>query len=513
MSNSSISKTIAKNTIYLYLRMIVTLAIKLYSSRVILQILGIEDFGLYNLISGVIVMMHFITSAMSGVSQRYLSFEIGRNNIIQLRKVFTMSLNTNLILTLFIVIIFETIGIWFINYQLVIPYDKVNIAMWVYQLSILTFIANIIRITYNSLIIAYENMQFFSIISIAETIFQLVIIYCIRHINISALVSYNILLLSVSIIFTGIYIYYCHKNYREASRYKYFWDGKLLFELLSYSGWSMVMSIANLGAQQGGNFLLNRFFNLSINAAYGIANQVGAAIYMFSSNFQTAFVPQITKKYANGDRNDLNSFIFNVTSISYYMMLIISIPVLLNMEYILDLWLDEVPTHTTLFCQLVIIFQLIDSFQAPLIHLIFATGKIKTYSLWLSSLIILNIPLSWYMLSIGKPSYYILLIRVGINLLTAIVRTIYLKSFIGFPLKIFVRNIFVRITLTTFVILILNSLLNDFLHQKTNSIIIISTLLIFLTISIIYIIGINKRERNFILSILSKSSIFKYIKK
>ena len=493
------TKRIAKNTIFLYVRMIITMLITLYTSRVILNVLGVEDYGVYNIIAGIVVLLAFLQTAMTNASQRYITYELGKGELESVKKVFSMSMTTHITISLLIFFLAETIGLWFINTQLNIPANRMLAANWVYQFSILTFIVNLIRIPYNASIIAYENMSFYAYISIIESILKLLIVYVLCISPSDKLILYAILLCGVAIICTFIYKIYCCKKFLTCN-YTYFWDKKLYWQLMRFSGWTMLGGISNVSAQQGGNILLNMYNGVVSNAAFGIANQVSYAVYAFSSNFQIAFNPQITKLHAVGDSLHLNNLVNKASLFSYYLMLLFAVPFMINTEIILKLWLKNVPEYTVGFCQLMVVYQLIDAFQAPLNTLIFSTGKIKNYNIWLSALIFCNIPLSLYLLSIGKSPYYVLGIRAGINLLTAIIRVVYVRYFMNFPFL----HVVLKILAVTVLAFSGSIWVKMNLNSDTGGFILSSLIAIIITGIVVYWIGIGKTERSFFHSILKK---------
>ena len=497
------TKRIAKNTIFLYVRMIITMLITLYTSRVILNVLGVEDYGVYNIIAGIVVLLAFLQTAMTNASQRYITYELGKGELESVKKVFSMSMTTHITISLLIFFLAETIGLWFINTQLNIPANRMLAANWVYQFSILTFIVNLIRIPYNASIIAYENMSFYAYISIIESILKLLIVYVLCISPSDKLILYAILLCGVAIICTFIYKIYCCKKFLTCN-YTYFWDKKLYWQLMRFSGWTMLGGISNVSAQQGGNILLNMYNGVVSNAAFGIANQVSYAVYAFSSNFQIAFNPQITKLHAVGDSLHLNNLVNKASLFSYYLMLLFAVPFMINTEIILKLWLKNVPEYTVGFCQLMVVYQLIDAFQAPLNTLIFSTGKIKNYNIWLSALIFCNIPLSLYLLSIGKSPYYVLGIRAGINLLTAIIRVVYVRYFMNFPSLYYFLHVVLKILAVTVLAFSGSIWVKMNLNSDTGGFILSSLIAIIITGIVVYWIGIGKTERSFFHSILKK---------
>ncbi len=332
--HSSKTKQIAKNTSLLYFRMLITMIVTLYTSRIVLNTLGIEDFGIYNIIGGVIILFTFLNVAMSNTTQRFLSFELGRNDMEQLKKTFSMSMTAHISIALIVFLLSETVGLWFINTQLNIPAERMNAANWVYQFSILTFVFQIIRVPYNASIIAYERMSFYAYISIIEVILKLAVVFLLQKGGFDKLIFYSILLFIVSIIILYAYKVYCNKKFK-ISRYYFFWDGSLYKNIMSFSGWSLMGSVASISANQGINILLNIFFGVAVNAAMGIANQVNGALNSFVVNFQTAFKPQIVKSYAEGDKKYLTQLILQTSKFSFFLFFIVSIPILLNTEFAL----------------------------------------------------------------------------------------------------------------------------------------------------------------------------------
>lgn len=497
------TQRIVRNTMFLYVRMIITMLITLYTSRVILNVLGVIDYGIYNLIAGIVVLLAFLQTAMTNASQRYITYELGKGDLESVKRIFSMSMTTHITISLFIFFLSETVGLWFINTHLNIPADRISVANWVYQLSILTFIVNIIRIPYNASIIAYENMSFYAYVSIVESVLKLLIVYILCVSSIDKLLLYAALLLGVSVVCVFIYKIYCCGKFSTCC-YSFFWNKDLYWKLMSFSGWTMLGGISNVSAQQGGNIILNMYNGLISNAAFGIANQVSYAIYAFSSNFQIAFNPQITKLYAVGDSVRLNNLINKASLFSYYLMLLLAIPFMINMEMVLNLWLKNVPEYAVGFCQLMIVYQLIDAFQAPLNTLIFSTGRIRNYNIWLSLLIFCNIPLSLYLLSIGKSPYYVLGIRAGINLLTVIVRIVYVRYFINFPSVYYLLHVVLRILPVTVLAFIASFWVKENMNNEISGFIYTTVISILITAILIYLIGIGKIDRSYIHSVIRK---------
>ena len=503
MSNQiSDNKRIAKNAIFLYVRMIVIMAISLFTTRETLRILGIEEYGLYNVVAGVVVLLAFLKTSLIRASQRYLSYDIGKGDVKQIAKTFSMSVNANLCISLVVIFLAETVGLWFVNTYLKIPEERYVAANIVYQLSILTFLVDITRVTFNSAIISYERMSFYAYISVVEAILKLLVVYFLSLSGFDKLLVYSFLLLCVSLVILVCYILYCYYNF-QTCRYHRIWDKNYFYELVSFSGWSMLTGVANISARQGGNIVLNIFIGLLANASYGIANQVSHAVYSFSQSFQTAFSPQITKLYAANDKNQLYTLIFRSSLASYYLMLLIAIPFTFKMDSILGLWLNEVPKYAAGFCIWMMIYELIDAFQSPLIQLVYSTGRIKVFMILQSVIILLNLPLSIYCLYLGMPAYTVLAIRVLLNVLTTVVRVKYIMTITDFPLVDYLNKVVARITVVTVLSLIASYILSFLI--SSSSLIDTIMFLIFCALTILTIvafIGFTRTDRNAVFSML-----------
>lgn len=388
------NKRIAKNTMLLYFRMILTMLVTLYTSRVVLNTLGVEDFGIYNVVGGVVVMFSFLNSAMSSATQRFLSFELGKNNIKQFTKVFSMSINIHALIAIIILVLAETIGLWFVNTQLVIPTDRMDAANWVYQCSILAFMVTIMSVPYNASIIAHEKMAAFAYISILEVSLKLLIVFMLQWLAFDKLKLYAVLFLLVAVIIRLVYGLYC-KYKIEGCRYVWTADKKLFQTLFSYAGWNLWGNMAAVGMDQGVNILLNIFFGPVVNAARGIAYQLSSAVRMFVSNFQMAVNPQIVKRYAVEDITSMHKLIFVSSKASYLLLLFLGLPLAIEANFVLSLWLGDVPEYTVVFVRLVIVIMLIDSLSGSLITAAQATGRIKLYQTLVGGLLLFIVPISY----------------------------------------------------------------------------------------------------------------------
>ena len=490
------TRRIAKNTVMLYIRMLLIMAVTLYTSRVVLNVLGVEDFGIYNVVGGIVVMFSFLNGAMATSTQRFLSFSLGKNDQEQVARVFSMSMTTHISIALIVLLLAETFGLWIFYRYLNIPPERMGAAQWVYQLSVLTFCISIIRVPYNAGIIAYERMSFYAYISIVEVCLKLGMVILLQYLGSDKLILYALLMALTTGIVTFIYKLYCCKTF-SVCRYHYFWDKHLYKELISFSGWSLFGSAANVGVQQGVNILLNVFFGVVTNAALGIANQVSSAVSQLVGNFQTAFNPALVKSYASGDYSYFVRLIFQTSRFSYFLLFIIALPLYLCMPFVLKVWLDIVPEYTVVFCRWMLVFVLIDAVSAPLWISVQAIGKIRSYQLLMSALIFLNIPLSWLLLRLGKDAEWVMQVRVGINLLTFICRIIYLQKRKVISSYLYLREVISPVVLVS-VLSVPLPLWIGCNYSGLKGFLLLSGVSVILSGVAIWFLGLRKSERDFI---------------
>ena len=489
---SANNKRIAKNTLLLYIRMFLMMGITLYTSRVVLQMLGVDDFGIYNVVGGIIVLFSFINNAMVASTQRFLNFELGRGNVEEAQKVFAASLNIYLVIVMIFMLLAETVGLWFLNRYINIPPERTVAANWVYQASLVAAALNFVRMPYNAAIIAYERMSFYAYTSIIEAALKLGIVFLLYAFA-DKLIAYAWLVSVVALLILLMYVFFCRRVFFICRHHTFAYDKRRYTALVSFSGWSLFGSVANMGASQGVNILLNIFFGV----------QVSGAIGLFVGNFQTAFNPQIVKSYASGEMERFINLILKASKYSYYLLFLIALPCFICCNEILQLWLGEVPLHAVSFCRLLIIFSLIDAIQGPLWMSAQATGKIKHYQLLMSCLILLNLPVTYVVLKLFPIAELGLIIRVSINIVTAVVRVVYLKLLFPFPVIRYVKE-----TVGTCIVVSVMSVLFPWLiYQNTDGLsqlcLTISASLV-CTLVFIYIIGLSCSERQIVLNIIRR---------
>ena len=424
------------------------MVVSLYTSRIILNELGVEDFGIYNLVAGVVILFSFLSNAMITATQRYLSIAIGKKDEKYIQAVFSTSLLSHFFLIFFIFLAAETIGLWLINAKLEIPADRMSATNFVYQLAILTTCVNIIRIPYNASIIANERMSFFAYVSIVETFLKLAVVWALAITPGDKLVIYSFLLLLVAIVIDIAYWYYCQR-FLLANKFYLKTNKKLFVELTSFSVWNLFGGLADIGYKQGTNIILNLFWGVSINAVLGITNQIRNALIPFIGNLQLAVNPQMVKSYALGDYEYFKILVYRISKYSYFLMLIIVFPIIFNIDLILELWLKNPPEHTAIFAILTSVYCLVDSLTGPLWAAMQAGGKIKRFQIVTGICLLLNLPVSYLFLMYGYAPSVVLIIQIVITGFTVGVRVLFVKYYLQFSIRNYVREVIFPIVFVT----------------------------------------------------------------
>lgn len=426
------------------------MAIGLYTVRAILDLLGVVDYGIYNVVGGVVSMFAFLNGTLSTSSQRYFSIELAKDDLQRLSKWFCLNITAFSAFIIFFLIIAETIGLWFVNTKLTIPEERMFAANVVYQLSIMTFCIHFFAIPYNALIIAHEKMSAFAYISIVEAFLKLGIAFLLSVIAWDRLIVYGVLMFLTACGITLSYIIYNRIHFAE-SEYHPYWNRREFTELMSFSGWHFFGTFSVMVRSQGINILINLFFNPAVNAARAVAFQIYHAVSQLSHNFFTAVKPQIYKSYAAGDREGLYKLIMRSTIMCAFLVSVMVFPILTNTTYILGHWLEKTPEYTIVFTQLVLINGLIDSTNGPTIASALATGKIKRYQQIVAFLLFLNLPISYIALKLGAAPTVTMEISIALSLVIALVRAYLLRPMIGFPFARYVV-LFVKLTLASILI-------------------------------------------------------------
>lgn len=400
------NKRIAKNTALLYVRMIILMAVTLYTSRVVLAVLGVDDYGIYSLIGGIIALFSFISNALVNAMQRFFNVALGERDQDKYHRVYVMGLNLFFLFSAFLLLLGETVGLWFVNNKLNIPDGRETATFWVYQISIVTLIAHLLRTPDNASIIAYEHMGFYAYLSIGEALLKLGIVFLLQLFAMDKLLLYVILYLAATVLINIAYKVYCNKMFDECS-YNWLWDKKIFRELLSFSGWSLLSNGTRTITMQGENIFLNQYYSVSVNAARGIAAQVYNAVNTFLTNFQTAFKPQLTKSYAAGEMENHYSLLYRSSKFSFYLLLLLVVPIIFNLDALLGAWLVEVPLYTKEFCVFVLLAYLADALASPLGTSIAANGNIKGLQISIAVVFVIQLFASFYALRAGWPPYIV----------------------------------------------------------------------------------------------------------
>lgn len=498
------NKKIAKNTIYLYLRMIVSLLINLYTSRAFLETLGVEDYGIYNIVGGFVTLLSIITNSLTMSAQRFITYFIGEGNKEKLRKIFSTFTSLFIILAISIILFGILIGPPLLEKFLVIPNNRIEAAIFTFYCSLIAFSLNLIAIPYIAIIIAYEKMDFYALASIFETSLKLLIVYLLYTISYDRLKTYALLLVIVGVIIRIIYGVYCSISFQE-TKFQWFFDRNHIKEIFSFSSWMAIGSIVVIAKEQGVNLLINQFCGVSINAARAISMQINNVINQFASNIASAINPQITKSYASGEIQRSIKLTFALTKVQGIMLLLIALPLYFQIDYILSIWLKDVPYYTNIFTRWIIILCFITTLRNTYASFYLATGNIKTLQ-WSSSLIyILNLPLSYIALKLGYEPSITIQIAVIIEVITWFYSYYYLYLEFRFPLKYYTTRVIIPLIIITilsaYILHILqkyfnlsNGILNLFLLTLLNAITII-------TMS--YLILLEKKEKKFIKEFIS----------
>ena len=493
---SSLNKRIAKNTLFLYGRMIIIMLITLYTSRVILQTLGVDDFGIYNLVGGIAAMFQFLNGTLADATQRYITVEIGRDERGNVNKVFSTCLTLHFILGIIVIILAEPIGLWLIHNKLIIPAERLVAVSWVFHFSIISLFFLIISVPYNALIIAHERMKAFAMISIIDVVGKLIIAYALLIGGIDRLILYGLLMLLIQVFMRFLYTYYCRHNFIE-SKYRYCWDRSLIKEMTGFASWTIIGNLAFVCVTQGISVLLGMFFQPAVNAARGIAVQVQYAVSNFVRNFQTAVNPQITKNYASNQLTEMHSLIFRSSRLSFYLVLLPLVLIFLEADILLKLWLSTVPDFTVGMLRILLLIVCMNTLSNPIGVAIKATGKIRAFELFAVSIYLLVLPISYVLYRLGFSPLASFVVYLIIEIIAFITKLYITGKHVEFSLSQYLRNVFISIlivTLFTIPLPIIVSLSMDTSLIRLLLVTIITMLCGFISI---VLFGITPNERRF----------------
>lgn len=500
---ASNNKRIAKNTLLLYARMLFLMVVSLYTSRVVLNALGVEDFGIYNVVGGMVAMFSMLSGSLSASITRFITYELGRGDRKKLRTIFSSAVTIQLGLAAIIIILAEALGIWFLNSKMTIPLDRLAAANWVFQFSVLTFAINLVSVPYNASIIAHERMSAFAYISIFEAVGKLAIAYLITISPIDRLVFYAILMCAVALIVRFTYGIYCKRHFEECM-YHFIFDKNLLKDMFGFAGWNFIGASSSVLRDQGGNVVINLFCGPAVNAARGIAFQVNNAVNGFVVNFMMALNPQITKQYAAGNREYMMTLILQGARLSFYMLLLLSLPILVNTHYVLGLWLNIVPEHAVSFVQLVLVFAMSESISQPLVTAMLATGKIRNYQLVVGGLQMMNLPVSYVLLRMGTVPETVLIVAIAISQCCLAARLLMLRGMIGLSVRLYLKKVYTNVLMVSFISMAVPILFVSHMDETFLDFVVSCAVTVVCTGFTIYYVGCNRTERKFVVEKIHK---------
>lgn len=505
MNTNANSSRIAKNTLFLYFRMLLVMGVSLYTSRVVLHALGVVDFGLNNVIAGIIIVFSFINNSLSTATARFLTFELGKRENQNVRNVFASAFLSHLLLAAIVLVLAETIGLYVVNNVLVIPEDRLFACNVVYHIVVISTCLNLTQAPANAMIISHERMNVYAYLGIALALSRLAIALAITYTPLDKLILMNVLAGVVSVL---IYIFtyaYCHHSFKNEIKISFIIDKELLKPMLSFTTWSLIGSTAYMLKNQGINILINIFFGPAINAANAIAYKVDTAVMGFISNFSTALNPQITKTYAAKEYDSMKNLIFSGGKFSFFLMMILCIPLILETEYILKLWLgDNVPDFSIVMTQLVLILSMVESFTYSIGCAVQASGNIRNYQLVISGITLMNFPISFLAYYLGAPPYAALAISISISSLTLMLRMYFIKSLLSIPPLEYIQKVFIKAAFSLALSIPLPYLLVKELPQGFQRFLLILIVSTFTTGIVVWFLGTSHSERSFIKNAIKK---------
>ena len=507
VGNSHKEKTIAKNTLMLYVRMIFLLFVGFYTSRVVLDSLGENDYGIYGVVGGVVAMFSIISGALNSAVSRFITFEMGKGEKADLNKVYSTSVLIQVTLAFVVVMICEPVGVWFIRNEMTISPDRIPAALWVLQFSLVSFVVNLMSVPQMASITAHEKMSAYAYIGILDGILRLAVALLIVHSPTDRLVWYSALMAVAVMIVRAAYGVYCRYHFPQC-RFRLIFEKGLVKEMFSFAGWNFIGVTSGVLRDQGGNILVNIFFTTAINAARGVAVQLNGAVQGFVSNFMTAVNPQITKSYASGDRDYMLSLVKKSSRMAFFLLFILALPMLFNTEFLLEIWLKDVPEHSVAFVRLFLIFALSESLSSPLITAQLATGNIRNYQIIVGGLQLLNLPVSYVFLKYGAPAQSTVAVSIVISQICLVARLMLLRKMVGLSPKEFFVQVYIKVCAVSVVSLVLPLFASSLMPEGFAGFCASALLCVICAgISILYI-GCTRSERKEMLSmILSRVGI------
>lgn len=498
MAELSNNKRIAKNTLLLYLRMFYSLIISLFTARVVLNSLGFTDYGIYNVVGSVVSMFVFLRSALGNATHRFVTFSLGVGDYDRLNKVFSTGVIVHFVLGLIIVVLAETIGLWFLYEKMIIPEERMVAAQWCYQFSVMSCFLSVICVPYDAEIIAHEKMGVFAMVQVFNSTMSLVVAYLISHTGFDRLIFYAFLLFLIQVLNRVFFGYYCGRHFQEC-HFKWTKDKALIKEMTSFAGWSMFGNLAAVCYTQGLNILLNMFFGPAVNAARGIAVQVQGIVQDFITNFQKAVNPQITKSYASQDLDRLRRLIYLSSKFSFYLMLLLSMPIFFEAPMLLRLWLGDLPDHTINFIRILSPIMLVKTLENSISVSKQAVGNIRNYQIVVGGLLLTILPLSYVALKFGAPVESVFVIHLCVAMLSQMVRVIMVRKDIGLSMREYVSRVIVRLVIVTLVSSIGPLIAYALLPENIWTMFVVGIISCTSVALSVMLIGVTPNEREFIM--------------
>lgn len=506
--NSANNKRIAKNTFALYIRMLITMVVGLYTSRVVLHVLGFSDYGLYNVIGGFVSLMAFLNSSMTAGTQRFLTYELGRGDISRLKLVFSNALIIHLLIALLIVLLLETVGLWFVKNEMTIPEGRESAAIYLYHFSVLSMFVTIVQVPFMASLIAHEDLNKYALICIFDVVMKLIVAFLIQIATCDRLFFYASALFFAHLITALIYTVYSVSHYKECS-ISFRFEKSIFFNIAGFSNWTLIGMLATTANGQGMNVLLNMFLGTVVNAARGIAFQINNVVMQFVRNFQIAANPQIIKLYAEGKIEEMTSLALFSSKISAYLLLIIIPPLYINIEYILHLWLGTYPVDTPTFVRVILLQSIIQSMSGPIVFVSYAGGKMKMPNITGGICVLLSLPLCYFLLYMGCSATTVLIVNITPWLFEAYFDSYYAEKYTGFSQKRFYSEVYFRVLIIVVIVFVIPSIFYSIIPLIGLLRFIVNFLIcIVWSITIIYILGIDPKTKNIL-----QSKVKKYISK
>lgn len=485
---------IFKNTLFLYIRLLLTIIVGLYASRMILKILGVTDFGIYNVVGGVVVFMGYFNDVMSQGTTRYLTFSLGKGDRLELKKIFTACFSIHFVLAVITLILAETIGLWFLNNRMNIPEGRYYAANWVYQFAVFSAFLNVMQVPYSATIIAHEKMSIYAYMSIFDAVMKLLAVYLLFVINYDKLIVYSLFYFIVDMLSIVLYRIYCHSKFQECS-FSFEYNKKIYREIFSYTGWNAVGTMAYLCNTQGINLLLNIFFGPIVNASRGLANTVNSLVNKFVLNFQVANRPQIVKYYAQSNLKEMHKLIMNSSKFSSYLLILFGIPVFIETPFLINLWLGQVPQYVVIFIRLTLILNLIQVVDYPLGTGLKAYGKMKLPNLTSCIIYLMILPITFFLLKLGYSPICSYIVHIIMYPLAMFCDLLILKRYLGFKISIFFNEVILRVLIVSILAFLFPYIASLFLNTGWHRLLIVSIVSILSTFIVVFTIGINSNNR------------------